>query len=429
MDNKIEYHHTPLSIKLTYIPFLILLVIMIGNINDAYYNKIGYIAFFIWFFSCVICKPHTVVNIFSQKHYGILLIFLLYHFSITALTGGPLQAIKTTGAMIQIYSPIFMYEFYSRFEDKKYSRILFIIITGIFIFFSVKTLLFLEINPMAARDIISRGIDEVVMIGGGYPLAYGLAIIVPALFYYTILQNDKDYMSSFITKHKIANQVYRLILLFIIILFSAVIVKSMYAISFFLLIFGFILAIVFVLFNKFKKIYAFLIIISIVLVFFVTNGFFVDSFLNYVFTVQIFPVLMSRVIDVINIFQNMSINASNDVVSRSALYMDSVRLFFDNFIFGIGYEYSLDFVLMRAAGLGTHSEWFDTLAKYGVFGLFMIWFLISVRKIYFEKKGFKIAFLIFIILGFVNPVNLFTIYFATFYFVPKIPTYFAILGE
>jgi hypothetical protein len=421
MDNKIEYHYTPLSIKLTYIPFLILLVMMIGNINDDYYKKISYITFYIWFFSCVICKPHAVVNIFLQKHYGILLILLLYHFSIIALTGGPLQAIKDTGAMIQIYSPIFMYEFYSRFEDEKYNSLLFIIITGIFIFFSVKTLLFLEINPMAARDIISSVIDEVVMIGGGYSLAYGLTIIVPALFYFTIHQIDKDYISNLITKHKIANKVYRLILLFIIILFSAVIVKSMYVISFFLLIFGFILTIVFVLFNKFKKKHAFLIIISIVLFFLVTKGLFVDSVLNYVSTVESFPVLMSRVIDVINIFQNMSFTASDDLVVRSDLYMDSLSLFFDNFIFGIGYKYSLDFVLMHAAGLGTHSEWFDTLAKYGVFGLFMIWFLISARKIYFEKKGFKIAFLLFIILGFVNPVNLFTIYFATFYYVPKIP--------
>ncbi|MEO7048017.1 MAG: hypothetical protein ABI091_22145, partial [Ferruginibacter sp.] len=93
-------------------------------------------------------------------------------------------------------------------------------------------------------------------------------------------------------------------------------------------------------------------------------------------------------------------------------------------IFGIGYEYGFSTPKMMAAGLGNHSEWLDSLATYGIFIIFLMIYLFKSKKVYRQNQGYKLALILFIITGFVNPIHLFNIYFVVFFFVPLLDNYF-----
>jgi len=412
----------PLRIKITYIPFLILLVLKIGSANSVYFEKLSYIVFFIWFLSCITFNLQTVITILKQKHYAILFIFLIYYFILGSVINGVFTAMKSLGGFIQHLSPIFMYEFYSIFENKKNNRMFLIMITGILIFFSIKAILALETDPLIARAIVAGNVNEEMMIGGGYSLAYALAIIVPALLYFIISKNDKNPITVF--KNIVFEKTQTLIMLLIVIFFCFVVIKSMYAISLLILIVGCFYAVLVASFTRNKLLFGILIFLTITSLF--LNQLLIHEFINYLNKFD--PnLLIRKLIEVSDYIQNASdsyIDIYGSFGGRISMYFDSLNVFLDNIIWGIAYKYELNQDMMMSAGLGNHSEWFDTLARYGIFGILYIWFLISVKKTYWGQKGFMIAYSIFFILGFFNPIHLFTIFFATFYFVPKLNKYF-----
>lgn len=414
----------PLRIKITYIPFLILLVLKIGSPNSIFYDQLSYIVFFIWFFICFFFNPNTVASILSHTHYRILLVFLLYVFAINGYANGVFTAIKATGGKIQILSPIFMYEFYSRYKNKKANSVLLLIIIGIFVFFSIQAIHYLNLNPMLARDIISIGIDEVVMMGEGYALAYGLMTIVPCILFYLLIINSKHYKNIFVFKPKISKHFYVLAMLSTLLLFWYVILKSLFATSVLLTLFGCIVVILYVSYKLIQKRYFWGIVILSLIILLAFNQLLLN--LVRVFLENNEYNFLAGKLD--NLIDTISIaNASFDhgMGARLLLYSSSLNVFLSNFIWGIGYKYNLDGGLMMSAGLGNHSEWLDTLATFGIFGMLFVWFIISARKAYHKRIGFQVAFLLFFVMGFVNPTHVFTIYFATFFLVPKIDDHFA----
>ena len=297
-----------------------------------------------------------------------------------------------------------------------------IMITGILIFFSIKAILALETDPLIARAIVAGNVNEEMMIGGGYSLAYALAIIVPALLYFIISKNDKNPITVF--KNIVFEKTQTLIMLLIVIFFCFVVIKSMYAISLLILIVGCFYAVLVASFTRNKLLFGILIFLTITSLF--LNQLLIHEFINYLNKFD--PnLLIRKLIEVSDYIQNASdsyIDIYGSFGGRISMYFDSLNVFLDNIIWGIAYKYELNQDMMMSAGLGNHSEWFDTLARYGIFGILYIWFLISVKKTYWGQKGFMIAYSIFFILGFFNPIHLFTIFFATFYFVPKLNKYF-----
>lgn len=426
MGIKTDSNSIPLGIKITYIPFLILLIFKIGHSNSADITNLGYIVFFIWFYICFIFNPKEVINVLRKKHYVILYIFLLYHFIIGITANGVWVATKSTGVFVQYLSPMFMYEFYSRFENKKFNSINLMLITGILVYFSVSTIFYLNIDPFFARDIFSSGVDEEVIVGGGYALSYGLTLIVPALLYYFIVIIRKRNKRFFLRDKVKVKYLYLLVLLITMLIFSYVILKSMFMISILITIFGFLCAIVLSLSNKITDKYLFWIMIFLSILFLLTNELifqFIESLLT-----DDHDLIKLKLLAMRSSFE-VGVDPYDSLGGRVTLYINSLKIFLDNFFFGIGYQYKLDYLLMRDAGLGQHTEWFDILAVYGIFSVFLIWFIISWGKnIYSQKVGFRISFLCLLIVGFLNPIHLFTLFFATFYFIPTIDDHFNMMS-
>ena len=123
--------------------------------------------------------------------------------------------------------------------------------------------------------------------------------------------------------------------------------------------------------------------------------------------------------------QSFQFDPNTTLGVRFDLYLMSLDSFWNNPIFGLAHKQMPGSEIM----VGNHSEWFDLLAKYGIFGLLMAFFFILVRKKYFKNKGFAIAFFLFFALGFINPLQVFTIYFAAFYYVPKIVCFSSAKGK
>ncbi len=70
-----------------------------------------------------------------------------------------------------------------------------------------------------------------------------------------------------------------------------------------------------------------------------------------------------------------------------------------------------------------HSEWFDLLAKFGLFSIFLMVYLFRPKKVYKGNQGFKLAFIFLLILGMLNPVHFFNIYFIVFFYIPLVDDY------
>lgn len=410
MSNNIETKYysakmrTPLDIKVTLILFAIVLVLKIG-MSNTYENEVfSLILFYVWFFSCLIFRPKITLKILRQKHYFVLSIFLLYFFFGNSFSNGLFTGIKSTGAYIQYLSPIFMYEFYSRFSSKKVDRLLIIFIMSIYLYFSIRTLLYLDINPLAARKMISSGIDDVIMIGGGFSLSYGFAILIPVLIYIIMNMRNVRHIKIFYYS--------------IVILFFLVILKSQFATSFFLVLLGFLYVMAYKMKqNKTLLFFSFLLLI----VFYLSQDYLIRELTNYLNTLD--SVFSNRVLLTLEIKQADNMRDLGTFGSRVTLFTNTLHLWFDNLFFGVAYKLDFDQDKMMNAGVGNHAEWIDLLAKHGLVSLSLLYYIFCSKKVYLNNFSFRISLLLLFILGFLNPVHIFNIFFVVFFFAPLLERY------
>lgn len=412
----IPYKKTPIDIKLTLIPFVVFIFLKIGDANTDKLTQIALVLFYLWLLSVLSVRPKTVFQILNHSHYAALSIFLLFLFLGFSYANGFFTTMKGIGAYIQVFSPIFMYEFYSKFLTKKTLRILIILILGIYIYYSVITIKYLEINPLAARDMVSYGVRDSLMIGGGFSLAYGFAILLPVLMYLTI---NYSKFREFIF---INNLFTRIILISVAILFLVVIFKSMFAISFLVMLFGCVYVLLRM--NKVKKVNNIRIFGAVLLAVFIalSANQIVSFFNSYLGSAN--SVINSKLLVVLNLSEHSTMGDTGSLGVRIQLYLESLQIWLENPFFGIAYRYDFDTSKMIVAGLGNHSEWLDSLAKYGIFFIFFIIYIYKSKKVYKNIQGYKLALILFIIIGLLNPIHLFNIYFVVFFYAPLLDNYF-----
>lgn len=96
------------------------------------------------------------------------------------------------------------------------------------------------------------------------------------------------------------------------------------------------------------------------------------------------------------------------ISGRISFYLVSIKTFFNNPVFGVGEHWTTNYI----AQVGQHSEMFDALARYGIFGgivwiSFYTWYYINIVKnnlnnIY--NATIFVGFIIFVIYSFLNNV-------------------------
>ena len=102
-----------------------------------------------------------------------------------------------------------------------------------------------------------------------------------------------------------------------------------------------------------------------------------------------------------------------DLSSRGDLASSSFTTFLKNPIIGVSYL-ATDFEQTSKLGVGNHSEWIDDLAMYGLYALFLFYYLVKAAYQQMEDTRFSLPLLLFLFIGFNNPVlsfmNICTVY-------------------
>lgn len=407
---------TPMGIKLTLIPFIVFIFLKIGSANTISITNFTLVLFYIWLLSVLLAKPRVVFKILNQVHYYSLFIFLLFLFLGLSYSNGVFTSIKGIGAFIQVLAPIFMYEFYSKFLSKKTVRNLIVITLGIYIYYSIKTILYLELNPLAAREMVSIGVDDSLLIGGGFSLAYGFAILIPVLVYLAsnyLKFEEEIFISKLFT---------RVLIFSTIIIFTVTIYQSMFAISFLLMLFGSLYA--FIEMNKVRKknktfIFSVILLVAFILL---SANLLMPLLQNYLASLN--TVISNKLLVLLNLSDYANIEDTGSLGARLHLYMNSFYIWLENPFLGVAYKYDFNTIKMIAIGMGAHSEWLDLLAKYGIFSILLMTYIFKAKKVYKYNQGYKLGFILFIILGFLNPIYIFNIFFIVFFYTPLLDDYF-----
>lgn len=278
----------------------------------------------------------------------------------------------------------------------------FIIIIG----FSVNALVLLQINPMIMREIVSTDVDESIIVGGGFGLPYSLAILVPNLLLII--------WSRFHAKEYYNWEIY-LILLFSIV-GTMLIFRAQYMTSVLLFLFGIYNALLF----RFKLKEKLLFLLGGVIF-----GSFFYTYLPSLFTLMGInedSILFDRFGEISSLMSGDS-HEAHDFAIRMGHILNTIKIFFENILFGVGHTCNYGYEQLETIGVGLHAEWFDLLAIYGCFSFFMYVFLYRICKLKMNKMN--VAIFSFILMGFLNPLLQYQIFFVTFYMAPMIYFYYS----
>lgn len=275
----------------------------------------------------------------------------------------------------------------------------------IIIGFSINALVLLQINPMLMRELVSTEVDESIIVGGGFGLPYSLAILIPVLLPVIWLKiHAKEYYNW---------EIY-LIILFTIV-GSLLIFRAQYMTSILL----FLLGIYNVLLLKFKLKER---------IVFLFGGILLGSFF-YVYLPMLFTliginedsILFDRFEEIASLMSGDS-HEAHDFAIRMGHILNTIKVFSKNILFGVGHTCNYGYEQLETIGVGLHAEWFDLLAIYGCFSSFMYMFLYRVCMLNMNKMN--MAIYSFILLGFLNPLLQYQIFFVTFYMAPMIYLYY-----
>lgn len=290
------------------------------------------------------------------------------------------------GPFIIFFLCPFVYDYYKCMEDNIFMKKLCIIIIATFFITSLNTIIYILKDPLAAR-YLSTGkyyIEDKFQNVGNYGLIYSLVLIIPTLFYVY-----KKYSTKF-----------KILLSITILCFIYTIIKSQFTIALIMLL----LIIVLSINPKRSILYSCLIVIGIAIfskpigsmLFNISNSVAKQSFDVSVRINEIGTLLSEKIL-------------VGDLESRVSIYTISAKTAMNYPLFGKGAIYGYDSYLL---GIGGHSEWIDTFARYGFLGSIPIlgFFLSEFKNLLKEFKSTSYQSIItsttlFIFaFGFLNPI-------------------------
>ena len=108
---------------------------------------------------------------------------------------------------------------------------------------------------------------------------------------------------------------------------------------------------------------------------------------------------------------------AQDFSYRQDLTRTSFETFLEHPLFGVHYKYE-SINEAKLLSIGNHAEWVDSLAKYGLFGILLIYFIIKVILKQKRLIDTNIHYLLFIVLVFFNPIFSFYMVFTVFAYLP-----------
>ena len=394
MENK------PINISL----FLYLIFLLLQSISMISNAMLCHVVFAVWLFSVFIFNRGWSIGANLQKKYWALFVFVVFYFLSSGFGANLSIAFHRLFVLLEVLSPFLFFDIVKPFANTKVKK------TIVFVFTIV-----IIIDMIAAFKTIGltegfglRLTQTDIALKNNFAFVYSLTIICPALVYFDLL-----IYRGMIPLPLSKGWAFSLISIVLIITASNLIFKSLFMTAIVLLIMGIILA--FFYGKKRWLIKSGLSILLTIVAFIVSfNGLVQLSNSREGFSTQVTPKLYE-----IRAVLSGNTSDASDYSSRQDLQQSSMAVFFENPIFGVFHK-TYDFSDSIEIGVGNHSEWMDMLARYGIFSLFLMYFIFySFWQCYKDNK-MGLHILLFVVLGFLNPIFSFLQFFTIMIYIPFI---------
>lgn len=367
---------------------------------------------FLAWFCLALTSNKKFAKIFCVQCWPLLLFYFYMLFISFVIKKDLAVYIKSILYLIMVYS-IFLYYFDGTY--RRFQKFLCIFLFLDCVFVAINTYLQLQVNPMLARAL-STGIEtREGLLGtaafygvGSYQYFYSLVSIILLLGFLFLNYPKKKFL-----------------VLLLIFAFTGLLVQSAFTIAI-LFTFSFLTLLVIIRYtNKYTFIAIALLGVIMLLIF---QGAFTPMF-GQLADIEGIPYEVSVRFDQLNLFFSGKNILGTDFEDRQNRYLQSVDAFANNILTGTALTHSS---VYRAGG---HSAWLDLLAT---FGLFSIPFFIFLFKAYKYCKirvpltfrpFFKVYWLYYVCLGFVNTLLFASIYTIWFLFLPLFISSFFEISE
>lgn len=321
-----------------------------------------------------------IQNRYFQKKHICIVMLLIYSFLVSSISEDIYSGFKYTTSLLILLSPIFLSDIllFSDVSNKNNKKKTIIIISIAFLYCIIASFLYLSTNVMAIRNMASDSgeIDFAFgIIGGGYPLVFGIAMLIPFIFYASFYKVQSGWM--------------RLCLLAIVFALFLFLIKCDVTIAF-------ILSAIFcvpVLFVKNRKnLIAFLLL----------------TVIAGLLLVILKDVISAALIDFLSLFNpkayiiiRLKELATGDLSAggRANKILTSLKTIIRYPIFGVGVRVGFDYYSLEPY-TGSHSDLFDVPAKYGIPFAIVLYYVLfeQYRKVVslFNDKEARLLLTLFI---------------------------------
>lgn len=363
-------------------------------IPDTYLN---HIVFALWLVFMVGTSPVQFKKALSQPKYLALFVFVFFYFCSATIAANPVIAFHRTFTLLEVLLPILLFDL-SQISKKSIPT------KWLILSFSVV----IVVNTIIASQTIEltqgyglRLTATDMVVKNNFALVYSLAILCPVLLYFllTLLKKNER-----ITKAK--KTVILLLIITALFFFIKIVFQSYFMTAVILLLSGIVIALFY------GRKYWLLksgVLIALLLIAFIGSFNKLVSFTDSQegLSSQVSPKLYE-----IHAILTGQARKADDYSARQSLSQSSLDTFLENLLFGV-YHKAYDFEEIEKMGVGNHAEWFDILARYGIFGFLLLFFLFKTFWHSYKATKFGLHLLLFVLLGFLNPLfgffQLFTI--------------------
>lgn len=362
-------------------------------------NYINFTLLVAWGLTAMIRNPRLFKEIAYKRKYTYFYLLLVFVFGTGLISLHISDVVKFVLAIIITFSPIFMADYFKSSYDPWLNKSVYWASILIMVYYSVSLLNVLRKYPTAARELAS-GSAQVVQffyglnVGGGYELIYGLLFLI-----------------IFLSQRWLKGYSY----IPLSILFAITIYRADYFIAVVFSVLGILMNL---LNGSNKKVLLVAYIMCIFgMVLYLSGAFYYIGSTIVSFTQSSGSVLSDKLSQIGHFLMGgQSIQYLTDGrFSRSSLSMST---FLHNPLTGIGWVTGFN-TNYELGLIGQHSEWIDSLGRFGVIGagLYFTFLFKSIQETYQYKKKLYSTIIVFVILGFFDPIRNFTVMFTIFFLV------------
>ena len=394
----LQKHAIRKGLLLEFYIFAALSFLMISQLKDL----ANYIATLLYIFLCIL----SFSKLSGIKRTTLMVCFFCIFYIISSIPNGDFfYCVKYTFYYLLIFSPVLFFNIYIDDKNLKKDEIQFglLIFVSIWIVVSLISLRLYFQDSTIARSLTNDSSNFSETIIGGYELAYGSVLL-------------SVYLMGELLNTKLLKPLKLLYIVLLCIMILLVFMTQSTLTSFSLILGIFTSFIMFVKNSRRKSIIVFS--LAFIAISFVLISLYYDSIvylLSSSFSTKDESLFSRRIAEVIgSVFYNDQTRHYN---LRTSVVEQSINLFFESPFIGHGYKYGNIFYAGKVYGIGNHSEFFDSLARFGIIGSIPIFYIYcsGLRNIKHHRLSLIVSFFVLIMF---NPFISFAPNLALFVIIP-----------